>query len=373
MRVGVGWSTHRDPVQAGRAAGRAALKATGATRCGFALVFATTAYDAEAFLASARGALGGCPTAGCSVGAVSTRAKRTDSAHSVGVLAFEADDVGFRVARAECLSRDSAAAGARLAAALQAGEDAMGVLLLPDGLTADVEALCSGLRSGLPRRVPVFGALASDGLRMTETLQYLDGEVTSDACVAVLLSGGGAVDAHVAAASLPLGPARRVTRATGRALHEIDGQPALDALAEYVGEDAYDPDAPLVTMSLGLADAEGTRACPIVRRHPESRAIELAATAADGAPVRWMLRDPAHLDEALTRMRQAFGGRVPARLALHVEPLQLDEDARAAVAGLQRELDGEVPWLGIASHGEIASTDAGCALYHESVALMLLR
>lgn len=373
MRVGVGWNTHRDPVQAGRAAGRAALKAAGAKRCSFALVFATTAYDTGALLASARGALGGCPTAGCSVGAVSTRAKRTDSAHSVGVLAFEADDVGFRVARAECLSRDSAAAGARLAAALRAGEDAMGVLLLPDGLTADVEALCSGLRSGLPRRVPVFGALASDGLRMTETLQYLDGEVTSDACVAVLLSGGGAVDAYVAAASLPLGPARRVTRAAGRTLYDIDGQPALDALAEYMGEDAYDPGAPLVAMSLGLGDAEGTRACPIVRRHPESRAIELAAAAADGTPVRWMLRDPAHLDEGLARMRHACSGRGRAHFALHIEPLQLDEDARAALAASPHDLDGEIPWLGIASHGQIVHAEAGCTLYHESVALAFLR
>lgn len=373
MRVGVGWSTHRDPVQAGRAAGRAALKAAGATHCGFALVFATTAYDAEALLASARAALGGSPTAGCSVGAVSTPVKRTDSAHSVGVLAFEADDVGFRVARAESLSRDSAAAGARLATALQAGEDAMGVLLLPDGLTADVDALCSGLRSGLPPWVPVFGALASDGLRMTETLQYLNGEVTSDACVAVLLSGSGAVDAHVAAASLPLGPARRVTRATGRRLHEVDGQPALDALAEYMGEGAYDPDAPLVAMSIGLGGDEGARACPIVRRHLESRAIELAAAVSDGAPVRWMLRDPAHLDEGLARMRRACGGRGRARVALHVEPLKLDEDARAAVAALQRDLDGEIPWLGIASHGQIVHVEAGCALYHESLALTFLR
>ena len=54
IQVGVGISQHRNPVQAGKDAARAALAQAGLDGCDFVYVFSTTGYDQNAVLRAVR-------------------------------------------------------------------------------------------------------------------------------------------------------------------------------------------------------------------------------------------------------------------------------------------------------------------------------
>ncbi len=173
--------------------------------------------------------------AGCSTsGEIFEGAVRDDSL-SVAVTHFERT----RVARALTALKgpdDSFAAGIRLAAQLD-GPDLRAVLVLSDGTRVNGTPLVEGLSSHLPRGVAISGGLAGDGDRFDSTW-VLDGAQRRSGWVCAvglygshlrvgLGSGGGWSD---------FGPERRITRAEGQVLYELDGKPALDLYKDYLGE-----------------------------------------------------------------------------------------------------------------------------------------
>ena len=178
--------------------------------------------------------LAGCTTAG-EIGDSGV----TDGQLVVTALHF--DHPGFEVATTRLTGMDdSAAAGLRLARQL----DRAGlhdVLVFGQGVHINGSALIEGFRRGLPPQVMLSGGLAGDAGAFRQTFTLSGAEVSSDQIVAVGFHAPQLVLRHGSFHGWqPFGPARKVTRAAGNVLYELDGSPALEVYKRYLGEYAKD-------------------------------------------------------------------------------------------------------------------------------------
>ncbi len=135
---------------------------------------------------------------------------------------------------------DSLAAGQRLARQLagdEGGEPLRHILVFGQGVNINGSALIQGLALSAGEGVIISGGLAGDGGAFRQTW-VLNGQGVSDhQVVAVGFYGDGVKVGHGSFGGWqPFGPARKVTRAEGNILFELDGEPALDIYKRYLGE-----------------------------------------------------------------------------------------------------------------------------------------
>jgi len=135
---------------------------------------------------------------------------------------------------------DSHSTGQGLGQAL-AEPDLQAVLVYGPGVAVNGSALVAGLAQGLGRSVPITGGLAGDDGAFVKTWVLGDEGVSDRNAVALGLYGSSLRFGHGSYGGwLPFGPARRVTRAHGNVLQELDGEPALTIYKRYLGDHAKD-------------------------------------------------------------------------------------------------------------------------------------
>lgn len=202
------------------------------------MVFASPDYldqpDAlwELFNAYPQAKIVGCSSAGEIMGPLVN-----DTSLSVAVLQFERTKL-------EVVSADidspglSFAVGADLARKLPIRQ-LSAVFVLSDGLYVNGSELVKGLNSALPSGVIVTGGMAGDGDRFEKTWVVHERRPQSGVVTAVGFYGRRLRVTHGSRGGWDgFGPERRVTRAEGNVLYELDGKPALDLYKEYLGERA---------------------------------------------------------------------------------------------------------------------------------------
>lgn len=197
--------------------------------------------------------LAGCSTAG----EIHGRAVGDDglSATALKLERGSVRGVGVDIADAQ----DSARAAAAIAAALR-GPALRHVLVFSDGLLPNGSTLAAALREWLPPEVCATGGLAGDGARFERTLVCDDGAVRSGRIVGIGLYGEALRIGHGSLGGWDgFGPRRRVTRASGNVLRELDGRPALELYKTYLGPQADElPGAALLyPLLLERGDGEG--------------------------------------------------------------------------------------------------------------------
>ncbi len=158
---------------------------------------------------------------------------------------------------------DSFAAGNRLGAELAASAPQL-VLVFSDGLAVNGTDLVKGLTDALPRGTMICGGLAADGSQFERTWVLVGGVPRSGFATAVALSGPLVVGAGSQGGWDSFGPERKITRAEGNVLYELDGKPALALYKEYLGELASDLPASALRFPLAVRDCTATGA-PVVR------------------------------------------------------------------------------------------------------------
>ncbi|MGZ3770227.1 MAG: FIST signal transduction protein [Bdellovibrio sp.] len=135
---------------------------------------------------------------------------------------------------------DSENAGSQLATGLLAKE-LNGLFVLGQGININGSALISGIRSKVDSNVVITGGLAGDGGAFKQTYVLSNETVSSDIIAGIALYGK---DVTLGFGSMggwdPFGPARKVTKASGNILYELDGQPALNIYKKYLGVHAKD-------------------------------------------------------------------------------------------------------------------------------------
>jgi hypothetical protein len=277
------------------------------------LAFAAPGYADDwapfAQLAAAfpRAQLIGCSTAGEIAGAAVH-----DASISATVVRFE----GTRLRRATATidsAADSRAAGARLAEQL-AAPDLRAVFVLSDGLCVNGSALVEGLAQRLPPGIAITGALAGDGSAFQRTwLVGRDGPQAHQAC-AIGFHGERLRVGHGCDGGWhDFGPERRITRAEGNVLFELDGRPALDLYKTYLGERAAGLPGTALLFPLAVRrDAAGQDSAlvrTILGIDEERHALIFAGDLPQGGIARLMRANADQLiDSAARAARQAMQG-----------------------------------------------------------------
>ena len=389
-KAGVGMSHHRNPQVAGREAGEKALETAGIERPDFVFAFASVGYDQQALLGAVRKATQGAPLCGSSGEGIIAGTEADESNFSVAVMAISSDELRFNSAIATDLKRDSEGVGRRIAEALRPkiGHDALGVVMLADGLTLNFDRFLSGFEAavGLDRPLPLFGGTSADNWEMKHTYQYSDDRVVSDGVACVLVSGRANVAWSVNHGCLPIGVERKVTKCQGNVIYEIDGKPILQVLKEYlVGDEIDNWNKTVVNLCLGFKAPGSMRDYDeyLIRFMPAkddaTGSITISTEVTEGTSVWMTRRDFEKIAKGVDRIAQeiqtATGGRTPKLV------LQFDCAGRGKVvlrdqqkADLQKKLRGtftsDVPWMGLYTYGEIGPVGAQNA-FHNYTAVVL--
>jgi small ligand-binding sensory domain FIST len=291
-------------VAAADAAGRALAQA-GLSEAGCLFVAATAHHLDEAIdlCASLREAAG--PRArivGGAAAAVMTLGDAAEEGPALGVLALEGPAMPFSFTPGNAASLH--------AAARTAGPGALGLVF------ADPGASLPQLLAALSREAPAI-RFAGGGVS-AEGGVLLDDDLADAMAVGLLVPGGARV--AVAQSQKPVGKPFRVTRAEGRLLHELDGKPALEALAalaELPGLEDLDEALQFVAVGAATGPGEVFReddflTLPILGVREDLGALELGGKVVEGTQLTFTLRDGMGARRSLTTALSALPSGSPA-------------------------------------------------------------
>ncbi len=183
-----------------------------------------------------------CPEAillGCSTaGEITGRGIADDT---VVLTLAQFDKIRLTVATTELAGMDdSLPAGRRLGARLKSSTP-RALLVFGQGVAINGSALIAGLHDALGDGVTITGGLAGDGVRFQQTLVMTPHGPSNTAIVALGLSGQALRFNHGTFGGWePFGTLRKVTKAIGNVLYELDGKPAYDIYKTYLGDYAKD-------------------------------------------------------------------------------------------------------------------------------------
>ncbi len=135
---------------------------------------------------------------------------------------------------------ESHKAGAAIGTELN-GPELKAVFVVSDGLNVNGSQLVRGMASVLPGDVVITGGLAADGADFKRTWVLERCQAAAGTITAVGFYGDRVRVGHGSSGGWDVfGPQRKVTRAEGNVLHELDGQPALPLYKKYLGNRADD-------------------------------------------------------------------------------------------------------------------------------------
>ena len=374
---GVAVSHHRDARTAGREAAERALAAAGIDRPDFLFAFSSVGYDQEAVVGSIREATGRAPLAGCSGEGIIAQGEADETPFSVGVMVIRSDEMRFRHGLVRGL-KDSRRAGRATAEALRGavGADARALYVYADALTFNFDGFTGALEEelGLGRHLPILGGTAGDNWEMKRTYQYCDDQIVSDGLSWVLLSGDVRVVSAVKHGCVPIGVERKVTRAEGNVIYEIDGKPVLEVLKEYlVGDEVDEWQKTIVNLCLGFkAPAEMEDYDQYLIRFMPAKddangSIMISTEVATGSSIWMTRRDQEKIAESVVRIgeriRDGAAGERP-KLVLHFDCagrgkfVLRDQQKLQLLESLQETVGRDTPWLGFYCYGEMGPVGA---------------
>jgi hypothetical protein len=389
LRAGVGTSKARNPALAAREAVAMARAADSIERPDLVFLFATINYDHQTLVSAVREATGNARLIGCSVEGVISAEGSSEDAFSVLVALITSEDLQFFPCMATNLKAEPEAVGARIGEALrpQMSDDALALLLLPDGLTVNFDRLVSGLRGVLspPKFLPLFGGTAGDDWAFNKTFQYFDDQVYTDSVVAALVSGSARIAFAVNHGCFALGAERKITKARGNTILEIDGRPALDVMGEYRDLDERESwSKAIVNLPLGFRSPEFMRDKDdlviryVAAKDDDEKSITIPTSVEAGTSVWMARRDQDKIskgnDDAAASLLAQMGGAQPKLVfqfdcAGRGKVILRDEEKQRLLQRLRQQIGPEATWFGFHAYGEIAPVGANDCFHNFTAVL----
>jgi small ligand-binding sensory domain FIST len=389
--AGSGLSRRPDGIKAAEEAAAAALSAAGLDRAGLVFLFSTAdhARGYTDMVAAVRQATGCGNLVGCSGAGVLTSEGEIEGEHGVAVLALAADRATaapFLVEGLKGRDRDAGRELGRIVAPYRQGDSVL--VLLPDTLNCNPDALFDGIADVLGDIPVVGGGAADDGAGQT-THQMCGGKVASNAVSGVLLSGALSCSIGVTQACRPIGRVFEITRAEGNVIESLGGRPALAAMTEALGTTLAEDlnrlagfvfvGFPLTALpSGGPMDRGGYIVRNIIGVDGDTGAVAVGKEVRRGDLMSFVLRDPVGAREDLKAMLDEESGARSAatpRLGLYFNCC-----ARGAslygmdgidTAFIQRSF-ASLPMAGFFGFCEIASARGATRLHNYSGVMALI-
>jgi hypothetical protein len=389
-KAGVGMSHHHNPTMAGQEAAEKALRNASLEKPDFVFMFATVGYNQRSLLRAVRVATEGVPLCGCSGEGTISGEYADESNFSVVVMAISSDELRWQNGLATGLGGDSLAAGQQVAQTLSShmSEDAVGLFVFPDGLTANVDHFLRGLEGNLPsdQFLPIWGGCPVGDFALVQSYQYCDDEVVSDGVAYALLSGAAKASWDVGISYIPIAGERTVTHSQGNVIYEIDGKPSLEVLQEYLPDPALADDWGRYILTCALCfrapsymkDEEYTfRTIPSVNKADGS--ITVQTEVQEGTSVWFSIRDKEKTTTGLDRMaaqiKQQLGDAQP-KLVFQFDctargkTMFREEEKLGNLRRLRQAVGPQAPWAGFYTAGEIGPVGKhNC--YHNYTAVVL--
>jgi hypothetical protein len=388
-QAGVGISHHRNPRVAGKEAVEQALAEAGIEKPDFTLVFASVGYHQQTLIESVREATGGAPLSGCSGEGVIAGQEADESNFSVGVMAISSDEMQFVHGMAPGLADDAEAVGHGVGEAVSphARDDSIALLVFADAITFNFDRFLAGLESAATtdHPLPLFGGLSGDNWQLKQTYQYCDDEVASEAVAWALISGPLKAAWSISHGCVPVGVERKVTRAEGNVIYEIDDTPVLDVMKEYLVEKEIDDWQEAIVNLCLMFEAPGhlqDHAEYLIRFMPTkddaTGSVTIATEVKEGESVWMTRRDHRLIQEGVDRMAVSISDKLEGatpKLVLHFDcagrgkSMFRDQVKTDLLTRLQKQIAPDAPWLGFFTYGEIGPVgDENC--FHNYTAVV---
>ena len=331
------------------------------------LVFGAPSYvDEPAAIEQLMAAYPGATIAGCSTSGEIYGTQILDESLSVAVAQLE--KTGLRAASTHVAGLSASfGAGADLATQL-AGEGLRAVFVLSDGVSVNGSDLLRGLHSVLDSSVVVTGGLAGDGSRFQRTWVLADGKPREKMVVAIGLYGDAIQVSHGSRGGWDIfGAERRVTRAAGSVLFELDGQPALRLYKNYLGDRAAGLPATALLFPLALrvdADPDKMLVRTVLAVDEATESMTFAGDIPEGARVQLMRANFDRLIEGASDAgKTANAASAAETLAIAIScvgrRLVLGERTEEEVEATAGALSPSTKLVGFYSYGEVSPFATG--------------
>jgi hypothetical protein len=321
------------------------------------------------------------PLLGCSTAGEICGTTVQDGTLSVTAVRF--DHTQIRLAREVVSDRTQAAAAAREIARTLDHEQLVSVFVLSDGLNVHGPDLIAGLSEAFPPGVVVTGGMAADGSEFCRTLVLSGRGVENNTIVAVGFYGtrlrvgfgtGGGWD--------PFGPFRRVTRASGNVLHELDGKSALALYKRYLGEHAAGLPGSALFFPLSVSRTQGGRTVvrTVISIDEEAQTMTFGGDIPEGGYAQLMRANVDRLVDGALAAAHATqeGGAQQPSLAMLIScsgrRLVLRQRVEDEIEAVREVLGPGTTMSGFYSYGEFApsSRGASCELHNQTMTLVTL-
>ncbi len=323
--------------------------------------------------------------AGASSDTVIENGRVDDPTVAVSITRFATSQLA--VARATAQG-DDFAGGQRMALALAERGGLVAVLALADGLRVDGSELVRGLVAGLHTGVVLAGGMAADGTRFERTWVIADGAMCGSAATAIGFYGERlCVHSASRGGSVGFGPRRRVTRAEGNVVFELDGRPALPLYEQYLGRYASALPASAAHFPLSVyRDSEGGTAVIryVLGIDRARQSITFAGDVPCGCAVQLARAGRGELLRAAEQVAQELDAWLPPRAAgeavLNIvvscigRRVVLGEQTDAEIEPVAQFLPPGASQIGFYSYGEISGSGlAPCDMHNMTLTLTTFR
>jgi hypothetical protein len=338
----------------------------------------------EALVKGVQAAIGPRPLIGCTTdGEIAAAGFSTGSAVIGGIVS---DQLEFEIASVSAIGANSREQGRRLGARFS--DSVRYIQLFSDGITGDGSALLRGLQSALTAETPIAGGTSGDGGKFIQTWQFVGDQILSDAAVAIGFCGEFRLGTGVESGWTPIGLPKKVTRAQGNILYELNGESALKVYERYLGRHAKNLPAVGVEYPLGLIDpTQGTEGCPMLLRATmsvdrDAGAIRFAGEIPEGTMVYLTCGDHGSIldatQKATRRAMAELGDTTPPAMVFFyscmARKMLLGLRTPEELEGLKSQLPPEVPILGFYTYGEYCRPMQGLpsVLHNETATISVI-
>lgn len=376
-QAGVGISQHHNPKVAGQTAVAKALEQADITQPDFVFLFATVGYRQEILVKTVRAATANAPLFGCSAAGIIAQGVADESNFAVAVMVICSDELQFHHGVFTGLNESSTTVGKALGQKIQqiGGDDAIALFLNADATAVNFDNLVSALEHELQRQtlMPIIGSLCGDNLTYQKTYQYCNDQVISNGVSWALVSGSANLLTGISHGCVPVGRKRTITRADGNKIYEVDHQPVLNVLHDYLEDDEIENwNQTAVNLGLGflIPDLAGYGTdyggdvfirC-MLSKDTDSGSVATAANIEEGSDFWITRRDTEKMQQAAKQtainILNNLNGKEP-KFIFHIEcdgrgkMVLPEKDKQNMIAIMQETIGSHIPWIGLYAYGEI--------------------
>jgi len=395
LLVGVGQSNDKDSFKAGQYAASEALnKHSGIPDV--LIAFAAMRFEHQKLLNGISSVTGNIPiVGGTTAGEISTTGFATQS---VVIMALSSENNTFVTGIGLNMSNDEIACSKALIDDIQKKrplEDALSLLIFPNGMGGDGSKIIDGLHSVLGNGFEIVGGYLGDDERFESTYQYYDGNVYKDAMPGLMIFGSKKTRTGIGVRSgfESIGVRFYCTESNGNVVNKFDNESALSMYKDFLGEErsrrlpgiCLEYPFGLIDNKVSIAGKEYFQLrCGLSVDH-EAGSITLAASIPEGSAItlttasREDIINGAKLaaEQAKSSLR---GVKPQAILMLSCvgRKLVLGRRIQEEIEIVQKVLGDDIPLIGFYTYGEIGPIDkmeldlATTKFHNETVVLWVL-